>query len=140
MERLIKTYGKAESAEYDQQINTMFENTPFSEDIPDIKPLRNGPARYVHFHDFKGSIGFINPLSHQFCRECNRLRLTVDGKLKLCLFYPDGLDVKELIRSGCTDKELKEEIQKALLRKPEMHAFVPGKAAPEEKNMVQIGG
>ena len=119
VERLEKIYGNAEPAE---------------------DTLWSGPARYVQFPQFKGQVGFINPLSHQFCKECNRLRLTVDGKLKLCLFYPDGPDVKKLLRSGCTDEELKEEITKAVLRKPEKHAFVPGKAAAEEKNMVQIGG
>ena len=94
----------------------------------------------MYFRDFQGQVGFINPLSHEFCAECNRLRLTVDGKLKLCLFYPDGLDVKKLIRSGCTDEELKEEIRRAILRKPERHAFIPGGSAAEERNMVQIGG
>ena len=140
LERLIKTYGKAETADYDQQINTRCENTSFSEDRHVKKALQNGPARYVHFQGFKGPIGFINPLSHQFCRECNRLRLTVDGKLKLCLFYPDGPDIKELFRVGCTDEELKEEIRRAVLRKPERHEFSPGKAAAEARNMVQIGG
>jgi cyclic pyranopterin phosphate synthase len=119
MERLEKTFGVAEPAEDTSQ---------------------SGPAQYVHFPEFQGPVGFINPLSHQFCKECNRLRLTVDGKLKLCLFYPDGLDVKKLLRGGCTDEELKEEIKRSVMQKPERHEFVPGKAAAEEKNMVQIGG
>ena len=49
--------------------------------------VRSGPARYVKFAGFQGRIGFIDPLSHQFCAECNRLRLTVDARLKLCLYY-----------------------------------------------------
>ena len=99
----------------------------------------NGPARYVRFPGFRSPVGFINPLSHQFCRDCNRIRLTVDGRLKLCLFYPDGLDLREPLRSGCTDEEIKEMIRGIILLKPERHEFVRG-AAEEEKNMVQIGG
>ncbi|MBQ8118737.1 MAG: GTP 3',8-cyclase MoaA [Lachnospiraceae bacterium] len=122
---------------------------------------KNGPARYVRFEGFRGRIGFIDPLSHQFCSECNRLRLTVDGKLKLCLYYADGIDLKGLIRSGASDGDLRSEIERAVRNKPKEHRFLPeedrgglkkelqdresGKAPgecgfPETRRMVQIGG
>ena len=116
----------------------------------------NGPARYVRFPGFQGRIGFIDPLSHQFCAGCNRLRLTVDGKLKLCLYYADGVDLKGMIRDGASDEELGGAIEKALLRKPREHHFLQGDDSdvsqnemgngngqtgfPEKRRMVQIGG
>ena len=102
---------------------------------------RQGPAEYVSFKDFKGRVGFISPISSCFCENCNRLRLTVDGKLKLCLFYTDSLDLKKLLRSGAGDDEIKEEIRQAVLNKPERHGF--NSAVTDnmtERAMVQIGG
>ncbi len=99
-----------------------------------------GPAKYIRFPGFRGAVGFISPMSHAFCSECNRIRLTVDGRLKLCLYYPDGLDLKSLLRSGCTDEELEKRIRQALLRKPERHSFTKPDPQPETRSMVQIGG
>jgi len=99
----------------------------------------SGPARYVWFPGFCSPVGFIDPISHRFCRDCNRIRLTVDGHLKLCLFYPDGIDLREPLRNGCSDEELAEMIRGAILLKPKRHEFVRGEAE-EEKSMVQIGG
>lgn len=121
--------------------------------------VRGGPARYVKFAGFQGRIGFIDPLSHQFCSTCNRLRLTVDGKLKLCLYYADGVDLKHLIRAGASDEELRDTVEKALLNKPREHRFLQEDSTdthrnkadrdesdeeshglPETRRMVQIGG
>ncbi|MBR1701534.1 MAG: GTP 3',8-cyclase MoaA [Lachnospiraceae bacterium] len=121
--------------------------------------VRSGPARYVKFAGFRGRIGFIDPLSHQFCAECNRLRLTVDGRLKLCLYYAGGVDLREMLRGGASDKELREEIEKVLLKKPREHHFLQEDNTgiqregaenrecgeklydiPETRRMVQIGG
>jgi len=101
-----------------------------------------GPAEYVHFQGFRGDVGFISPMSHTFCAQCNRIRLTASGQLKLCLYYPDGLDVKKLIRAGCTDEELKEEIRKAILQKPKCHNFTDRlqDGQKEQRTMNQIGG
>ena len=63
----------------------------------------DGPAEYYQFPGFSGRIGFISPISHKFCRECNRVRLTCEGRLKLCLHYDRGLELKPLLRSGALD-------------------------------------
>ena len=99
-----------------------------------------GPAEYVSFKDFKGNVGFISPMSHSFCESCNRVRLTVDGMLKLCLYYPDGLDVKKLIREGVSDKELAKAIREGILKKPEKHCFSETNYSIEKRSMYEIGG
>ncbi|MBP3810494.1 MAG: GTP 3',8-cyclase MoaA [Clostridiales bacterium] len=95
-----------------------------------------GPAEYVSFEGFKGRVGFISPMTHAFCSGCNRIRLTCDGMLKLCLASPECLDVKTLIRSGKTDEQTAEEIKNAVLRKPAKH----GLKFTDGRNMIGIGG
>ena len=100
-----------------------------------------GPAEYVHFNGFRGRIGFISPLSHAFCSKCNRVRLTADGRLKLCLYYPDGPALLPMLRSGCSDDELREKILGGLHHKPEHHFFCErDNKDSDARNMVQIGG
>ncbi|PKO37484.1 MAG: GTP 3',8-cyclase MoaA [Betaproteobacteria bacterium HGW-Betaproteobacteria-6] len=82
-----------------------------------------GPARYLVSPDGQFSLGFITPLSQHFCATCNRVRLTVDGMLHLCLGQEDRLDLRSLIRSGASDDRLLAEIQAAIDRKPERHEF-----------------
>lgn len=107
---------------------------------------RGGPAEYYQFQGFQGRIGFISPLSHKFCSSCNRVRLTAEGRLKLCLHYERGLELKPLLRGGASDEQIRQAIEAALLEKPEEHSFgqKDGKenAAEEKDNrkMVQIGG
>ncbi len=60
----------------------------------DDRPLGWGPARYFQFPNAQGTVGFISPLSRHFCSECNRLRLTADGKLRPCLFSDDEYDLR----------------------------------------------
>lgn len=101
-----------------------------------------GPAKYYTFVGFAGRVGFISPLSHKFCSSCNRVRLTAEGRLKLCLHYNCGLELKPLLRQGASREQLKEAIAKALERKPREHDFAhPETAADADtKKMVQIGG
>ena len=84
----------------------------------------NGPALYYSFPGFAGKIGFINPLSHGFCDSCNRLRLTSDGILKLCLARDEVLDLKGLLRDGISDMEISAAIKKAAAAKPRYHDFL----------------
>ncbi len=88
-----------------------------------------GPARYVRVDDTELRIGFITPISQHFCDTCNRVRLSVDGTLYLCLGQDDSYPLRELMRAGITDDELKQHIQKAIDLKPEKHEFneQPGK-------------
>lgn len=95
-----------------------------------------GPARYYRFEDAQGTIGVISPLSHHFCGECNRLRLTADGRLRSCLFSDDELDVKALLREGAPDEQVREIIRQALVTKPAEHGMRVG----TRRRMSQIGG
>ena len=109
--------------------------------------MATGPAEYYQFPGFSGRIGFISPISHKFCRECNRVRLTCEGRLKLCLHYDRGLELKPLLRSGASDEEIGRQIINALKEKPSEHHFrekaageeLPG-GVEEQRKMVQIGG
>ncbi len=102
----------------------------------------NGPAKYYRNKDMKGCIGFISAISHEFCESCNRIRLTSNGFLKLCLHYNKGIDLKALIRDGISDEDLKELIHDTIWNKPLSHKFghASGEQDIELKNMVQIGG
>ena len=106
------------------------------------EPLGNGPSRYYEVEGFAGKLGFISAVSHKFCKECNRIRLTSQGYLKTCLQYSAGKDLREIIRNGCTDEELQEAILEALDQKPDGHQFLEkAKADDTEKLcMSQIGG
>lgn len=109
--------------------------------------MATGPAEYYQFPGFSGRIGFISPISHKFCNECNRIRLTCEGRLKLCLHYDRGLELKPLLRSGASDEEIGRQIINALKEKPSEHHFrekaageeLPG-GVEEQRKMVQIGG
>ena len=102
----------------------------------------NGPAVYYANADFKGCIGFISAISHEFCETCNRVRLTSNGFLKLCLHYNKGIDLKEPLRSNISDEDLKNMIYDAIKNKPLGHNFYHDSDMNniESKNMVQIGG
>ncbi len=102
---------------------------------------RGETARYYLFDGFLGRIGFISPMSHKFCSDCNRVRLTVEGRLKLCLHYNDGIELKPLLRGGKSDEEIRERILAAVRRKPQAHAFSKHDGSNADKRkMVQIGG
>lgn len=95
-----------------------------------------GPACYYEFENAKGTVGFISPLSRHFCSECNRLRLTADGKIRPCLFSDDEYDVREVLRSGADDDAVREVLYAALGAKPDEHHDKVG----TERGMSQIGG
>jgi cyclic pyranopterin phosphate synthase len=101
----------------------------------DGEPGGWGPARYYRFGEAPGTIGVISPLSHHFCGECNRLRLTADGRLRPCLFSDHELDVRTALRVG-TDAEVRAVVSSALRDKPESHDMRVG----TERTMSQIGG
>jgi GTP 3',8-cyclase len=82
----------------------------------------NGPAQYYRLPDARGKIGFIMPVSHPFCADCNRLRLTADGYLKSCLLSEEEIDTKPILRGVSRPKELEETIKKAVLMKPFSHS------------------
>ena len=82
-----------------------------------------GPARYFEFEDSPVRIGFISPHSHNFCGECNRVRVTVEGRLLLCLGNEHSADLRDVLRNSDDDEVLKRAIIQAMDLKPERHHF-----------------
>lgn len=100
-----------------------------------------GPAQYYEFQGFKGKVGFISAMSHKFCENCNRVRVTAEGRLKLCLHYNKGIELRALLRSGNTDEQIKEKIEEAVMQKPRAHNFENLQVKDADlRRMVQIGG
>ena len=108
--------------------------------LPDETRHGDGPARYVKPHGFVGSIGVIGAVSHEFCDHCNRVRLTADGFLKLCLNHSAGLNLRELLRSGASDEQITAAIYDAIQKKPQRHGFYEALPDQEGRRMNEIGG
>ena len=83
-----------------------------------------GPARYVRVLETGGRLGFITPLSHNFCESCNRVRLTCTGMLYRCLGQEDSADLREVLRGSDDDAVLYASIDEAISRKPKGHDFI----------------
>lgn len=90
--------------------------------IPGVMP-GGGPARYVQVKNTDLRIGFITPISQHFCESCNRVRLSVDGTLYLCLGQDDKVELRPLLRQGISDEELKRVLIDGIGLKPEKHEF-----------------
>ena len=83
-----------------------------------------GPARYVTARETGGRIGFITPLTHNFCESCNRVRLTCTGTLYMCLGQEDAADLRKPLRASESDEALMQAIDRAIARKPKGHDFI----------------
>ena len=109
-------------------------------DLEEVPREPHATARVYRFADGAGEIGFINPVSEPFCADCNRVRLTSDGKLRTCLFSIDETDLRAPLRSSADDDELVELIRDAVWRKELKHRVnEPGFRRPP-RSMSQIGG
>ncbi|WP_054692223.1 GTP 3',8-cyclase MoaA [Syntrophomonas palmitatica] len=100
----------------------------------------NGPAKYYQIENGQGSIGFISPMSNHFCGECNRIRLTADGRLRACLYDKTEVDLKTPLRNGASDAELLDLFRKCISKKPAHHEMSSGWGIENERKMYQIGG
>ena len=89
-----------------------------------------GPARYFDVGETGQRIGFITPMTHNFCESCNRVRLTCTGTLFMCLGQDDAADLRGVMRRGADDAELEGEIRAAIARKPRGHDFIIDRRAP----------
>ena len=107
--------------------------------IPAKMAVGGGPARYYRLAGAQGTIGFITPLSEHFCYQCNRLRLTADGKLRPCLLSDYEIDLRTPLRRGATIAEIKRLIVEAVRAKPERHHLSEG-ILPQGRTMSEIGG
>jgi cyclic pyranopterin phosphate synthase len=92
--------------------------------LTDIDYRSGGPARYVRIEETGRRLGFITPLTHNFCESCNRVRLTCTGTLYMCLGQDDAADLRRPLRDGGDDGALDEAIRAAITRKPKGHDFV----------------
>jgi cyclic pyranopterin phosphate synthase len=110
--------------------------------LEDLPLSTGGPARYVRVAETGGQLGFITPLSHNFCEACNRVRLTCTGTLHTCLGQEDASDLRAVIRGGGTDADLVDAIRLAIDAKPKGHDFHIGRGeAPSvSRHMSTTGG
>jgi cyclic pyranopterin phosphate synthase len=108
------------TAQLMKKISTRFELKP----VKEKKNKSDGPAKIYKIKGGRGEIGFINPVSSHFCATCNRLRLTADGKLLVCLLNEKEIDLKKALRENRGDADLGKLIQEAVLSKPAHHEIV----------------
>ena len=108
--------------------------------IPIPSDRWDGPAKRFQIEGALGEIGLIGAISSHFCDDCNRLRLTPDGKIRTCLFSDEEIDIKELLRNGGSDRDLKEKLFVALKKKPERHSINTHQFKKCQRNMSAIGG
>jgi len=107
-----------------------------------IAHTTGGPARYVRVAETGGRLGFITPMTHNFCESCNRVRLSCTGTLYMCLGQDDATDLRRPLRAGASDLALREEIRSAIARKPKGHDFIIGRgdAPAVARHMSATGG
>ncbi len=111
--------------------------------LQDTSYRTGGPARYFAIAETGRRIGFITPMTHNFCESCNRVRLTCTGTLYMCLGQEDAADLRSVLRGGVGDQELDRAILAAIARKPKGHDFVidrPHAPAALARHMSVTGG
>lgn len=115
-----------------------------SREIGPLDPAPNGdpraPAAEYRFADGVGQVGFIRSISSPFCHQCNRLRLTADGKLRYCLFAVEETDVKGLLRGSASEDDLERTIRETVRAKWEGHEINTARFVPPPRPMYAIGG
>jgi cyclic pyranopterin phosphate synthase len=126
-----------------EQVLTGAEIRAAIDEVFPLEPERREPhatARVYRFADGQGKIGFINPVSEPFCADCNRIRLTADGRLRTCLFSLNETDLRAPLRAGADDRELERIVRDAVWRKElKHHVGEPGFIQPD-RTMSAIGG
>lgn len=110
--------------------------------LRDVTDTTGGPSSYVQIAETGGRLGFITPLSHNFCASCNRVRLTCTGRLFLCLGKEDHADFRDALRAAASERELARLLDAALRLKPKAHDFhINADAAPAlARHMSMTGG
>ncbi|MBC7505911.1 MAG: GTP 3',8-cyclase MoaA [Sandarakinorhabdus sp.] len=110
--------------------------------LHDLPDSTGGPARYVRIGETGQRLGFITPLSHNFCESCNRVRLTATGQLYMCLGQDDVADLRAVVRASCDDAALDAAMDEAITRKPKGHDFVIDRraAAPAVRRHMSVTG
>jgi cyclic pyranopterin phosphate synthase len=101
-----------------------------------------GPSRYFTVRETDRRVGFITPMTHNFCASCNRVRLTVTGTLFMCLGQDDSADLRRVLRGGADDAALEQAVRAAIARKPKGHEFFIDRArnAPSVRRHMSLTG
>ena len=136
-------YGKQYVGRSNEELREMLEKTFGTAeklvDSEELSRMGSGPAVYYRFSDLKVPVGFISAIHGKFCDTCNRVRLTAEGYLKLCLCYDEGEDLRRVLREG--EKEnLRTIMEQTISRKPAAHCFEHPDEMTETHEMVKIGG
>lgn len=129
--------GEASSWAKERFISNEYIKDKFTELVP-TETEKSSPAKYYKLPGGKGRVGFINPISNHFCGDCNRLRLTSDGKLKPCLHSNNEIDILEVVRNS--PEKIYDVLKSAILSKPEKHDLYSEEHEESIRNMFQIGG
>lgn len=136
-------YGKNFAFQGEEEIKSHLEEELRTRLIPYEGRLGHGPSHYYTAEGFRGKIGFISAVTHKFCRDCNRVRLTSDGFLKTCLQYNIGCDLKTLLERKVPREQLLTAIRESIYNKPLCHHFGQPERdtkMEEQRGMSQIGG
>ncbi|MFZ1184916.1 MAG: GTP 3',8-cyclase MoaA [Pseudolabrys sp.] len=122
----VMPLGDVDEARLDQYLPLSMVRSRLAEKytLEDIDYRTGGPARYVRVNETGGRLGFITPLTHNFCESCNRVRITCTGTLYMCLGQNDAADLRRPLRASDSDELLNEAIDEAVTRKPKGHDFV----------------
>lgn len=132
-------YGKQFEPIYNESLLKMIKEK-YPEIQTDERVHGNGPAIYYQIPGFKGSIGFISAIHGKFCGQCNRIRLTAQGRLKPCLCYGDSVDLRMAIRSKDGIDKVHELLNIGIENKPKQHCFEEIEEITEQALMIGIGG
>jgi len=109
--------------------------------LEDNNHATGGPARYVTVKETGKRVGFITPLSHNFCESCNRVRLTCTGTLYMCLGQDDAADLRDVLRASESDEALERAIDEAIKLKPKGHDFIIDRdTAPAVRRHMSVTG
>ncbi|MGI4881345.1 MAG: GTP 3',8-cyclase MoaA [Janthinobacterium lividum] len=108
--------------------------------LTDLADTTGGPARYVRIEETGQRMGFITPLTHNFCESCNRVRLTATGTLYMCLGQDDAADLRSVIRTTPDDARLDQALDEAIARKPKGHDFIIDRTKPAVVRHMSVTG
>ena len=117
----------------------MSEISRLGELTPSTLNAGSGPARYYRLPGAEGTVGFITPVTEHFCFECNRIRLTADGRLRPCLLSEQETDIRGPLRSSASFAQITEIIESVIVTKPHRHELAHG-VVPQNRSFSQLGG
>lgn len=135
-------FGNNDSFQTGQRVEEGESFTRIQRALGPLEPVserRDGEAKVFRLSEAPGTVGFISPVTDPFCAECNRARLTADGKLRLCLLKDDEVDLLTPMRAGASDTDLEQLVRDGIWRKPWGHDLAHDRFSTN-RGMSQIGG